>query len=135
MFVGPRTSKGTRTSGVHEQFCSLRFDSDVSTQNTQRQTKSALTHTSRTRSSPVPHAGVGDLDRRRAGVEPGQVRQHRGAHEARPGTAERTHPAALEAEQSGTIRRKCFCSQELSRVCMCVCVCCPALYCQAILVT
>lgn len=45
------------------------------------------------KASPVPHAGVGYLRRRRAGVEPGQVRQHRRAHEPGPGSAERPHPA------------------------------------------
>lgn len=57
---------------------------------------------------PVPHAGVGDLHGGRAGVEPGEVRQHRRAHEARPGTAEGSHPAPwrqsrAEASERGRI--------------------------------
>ena len=42
---------------------------------------------------PVPHAGVGDLQSWRAGVEPGEVRQDRRTHEPRPGAPERSHHA------------------------------------------
>lgn len=40
---------------------------------------------------PVPNAGIGQLQRRRAGVEAGEVRQHGRAHETGPGPSERPH--------------------------------------------
>lgn len=55
-------------------------------------------------SLPVPHAGVGDLHSRRAGVESGEVRQHWRAHEPRPGPAEGSHHAPWLQSRGEPIR-------------------------------
>ncbi len=55
-------------------------------------------------SRPVPHAGVGDLQSRRAGMEASEVRQNRRTHKPRPWTPERSHhaPWLLRREETNS---------------------------------